>query len=81
VSLTSHVGNAKHSDAALLEHAALVWEQRDRSRRGTRRSAGCTAVGKVVAGVGARLVGSLLYAVSTRLDVGEGGKQMECCTY
>lgn len=58
---TSYVGNTQHSYAALLDHAALVGKERDSAWYGARGSA---AIGKVVAGVGARLVGSLLETVS-----------------
>jgi hypothetical protein len=60
--LTSNVRDAQHSYAALLDHAALVREQRDSPRRGAR--VGSAAIGKVVARDDARLVGSLLGSVS-----------------
>lgn len=61
VAPTSYVCDAQHSYAALLDHAAAVGVQRDSARHGAR---GGAAIGEVVAGVGARLVGSLLEAVS-----------------
>lgn len=61
VAPTSYVCDAQHSYAALLDHAAAVGVQRDSARH---RARGGAAIGEVVAGVGARLVGSLLEAVS-----------------
>ena len=61
--LTSYIGNAQHSYASLLDHAALVGQEGDSARHGPR---GGGAIGMVVvAGVGARLVRSLLGEVST----------------
>jgi hypothetical protein len=53
----------------LLDHAAAVGVQRDSARHGAR---GGAAIGEVVAGVGARLVGSLLEAVSMWVGYGYG---------
>jgi hypothetical protein len=73
VSLTSHISNAEHSYAALLDHTALVGEERDSSRCRPRWTA---TIGEVVAGVWARLVGSLLEAVSDMLvEAGPHGQQ------
>lgn len=71
VMLTSDVGNAENSYASLLDHAALVGKQRDSSRRWARGDTRSAAVGKVIAWVGARLIGSLLDEVS--IDVTCGG--------
>jgi hypothetical protein len=62
--LTSDIRNAQHSYASLLDHAALVREQRDSARRGARVAARSTAIGEIVARNDARLVGSLLWRVS-----------------
>jgi hypothetical protein len=60
--LTPNVRDAQHAYAALLDHAALVREQRDSPRRGAR--VGSAAIGEVVARDDARLVRSLLGRVS-----------------
>jgi hypothetical protein len=62
--LTSNICNAEHSYAALLDHAALVREQRDSARRGARVAAGGAAIREIIARDDARLVGSLLERVS-----------------
>ena len=68
--LTSNIGNAEHSNASLLNHAALVGEQRDGAGRWTRGNAGGAAIREIIAWVGARLVGSLLDDVSVDITWG-----------
>jgi hypothetical protein len=83
-SLTSHVRNAQHAGAALLDHAALIGEQWDSARRGPGGGARSTTVGEVAAGVGARLVRRLLMAVSGRSsEVVKrlGARRRAFCTY
>lgn len=70
VAPTSYVCDAQHSYAALLDHAAAVGVQRDSARH---RARGGAAIGEEVAGVGARLVGSLLEAVSMWVGCGYEG--------
>lgn len=54
----------------MLDHAALVREQRNGARCWTRGAAGAAAIRKVTAWVGARLVGSLLDDVSVDVTWG-----------
>lgn len=71
--LTSNVGNAENSYTSLLNHAALVGEQRDGSRRWSRGDTRSAAIRQVIAWVGARLVWSLLDDVSVQVRCGEIG--------
>lgn len=67
---TPDIGNAENSYASLLNHAALVGKQRDSSRRWARGDTRSAAVGKVIAWIGARLIGSLLDKVSINVTCG-----------
>lgn len=79
--LTSDIGNTEHSYASLLNHAALVGEQRDGSGRWARGDARGAAIREVIAWVGARLVGSLLDDVSVDVTWGPGWWCGDCLTY